>query len=338
MSIKQNIYDLTEDQLSNEIAKLGMKPYALTQIISWLYKRKVKSFDEMTNLTQKSRSDLKERFDMDALEVDSISKSRDGTKKYRFKLKDGYFIESVDMGFDKRRTLCVSTQVGCKMGCLLCRTGEYGFKRNLTQGEILGQFLKVQSDDENPITNVVLMGMGEPLDNFENVVNAVKMMIDRRGLSLSYRRITLSTAGLIDKLQEFVKLLPIKIAISLSATTDELRNKLMPINRKFPIASIMDFCRGFSKTSKYRITFEYVMLDGVNDTKEDMKRLVRLLDGISAKINLIPLNPYSGCNFKPSPKVMVDLWSEFLHEKGIQVNIRMSRGDEIMAGCGQLIG
>ncbi|MFH1654481.1 MAG: 23S rRNA (adenine(2503)-C(2))-methyltransferase RlmN [Pseudomonadota bacterium] len=337
MNTKSNIYDLKLSDFPAVVEDLGLKKYAANQIISWLYKKRVSGFDEMTNLTKAVRETLNQKFTCEALKIDKTLEAKDGTKKYRFKLSDGELIEAVDMPMEKRRTVCISTQVGCAMNCAVCRTATLGLKRNLTQGEIVGQLLTIMNQNATPVTNVVLMGMGEPLANYEAVKGAVEIMIDTRAIEMSYRRVTLSTCGLIPELKRFVNDLPVMIAISLSATTDEVRSKIMPINKKYSIAKIMEFCREHSKDSKNRITIEYVLIGDVNDSKEDAARLVKLLRGVKAKINLIPFNSFEGCEYKSPSEEIVDFWYRFLHEKGIQTNVRVSRGHEIMAACGQLI-
>lgn len=338
MSTKPYIYDVSLEQMPKVVSELGLKPYAANQIISWLYKKRVFDFDMMTNLSKEARSLLKEKFRCEPLRIDRILEAGDGTKKIRFVLNDDLKVEAVDMPDDERRTVCISTQAGCAMGCKICRTGEMGLQRNLTQGEIIGQLLAVQSDGMSavPVTNVVLMGMGEPMSNLDAVSGAVEIMLDERAVGLSHRRITVSTCGLLPELESFVGRFPVKIAISLSATTNEQRNEIMPINKKYPIEKIMEFCRGYSKKSKYRITFEYVLIGDFNDSKEDAKRLVNLLNGISAKINLIPFNSYSGCKYKQVSQERLNFWRDFLFDKGVQTNVRVSRGHEIMAACGQL--
>jgi len=222
------------------------------------------------------------------------------------------------------------------MGCTFCRTGGMGFRRNLTQGEIVGQLIALARVAPSAITNVVLMGMGEPLLNAEAVREAIAIFRDERAFNISKRRITVSTAGLVPELEAFCQEVDVKIAISLNATTDEVRSQLMPINRSVPIAEIMAFCRHYSRTSKHRITFEYVLICDVNDTREDAARLVGLLDGTRAKVNLIPFNPFEGSGLAAPLPATVEWWSEFLREKGVQANVRTSRGQEILAACGQL--
>lgn len=334
--ITQAITDLTPDRFASLMTELGLKPFAASQILSWLYQKRVGSFEEMTNLPRRAREALQERFILDPIELDTVQEATDGTKKFLCRLHDGAKIECVLIPTEKRLTACISSQVGCAIGCDFCRTAKMGFKRNLSVGEITGQLRIVMRATEQPLTNVVLMGMGEPLANLQTVSEAVGLMISPKAFGLSKRHVTLSTSGLLPQLEKFVKLHDIKIAISLSATTDELRDKLMPINRRYPIAEIMKFCRAYTKDARHRVTFEYVLLEGVNDTREDAKRLVKLLTGIKAKVNLLPWNPFAEVPYHPSPSEVVTWWSDYLREHGVQSNIRVSRGQDILAACGQL--
>lgn len=335
--IKTPITDLSSDELHASAAELGLKPYSVDQLLSWLYKKRVNSFAEMTNISKPMREALSSRFEISAIEVVDKIVAKDETQKLLCEAPDGELMECVIIpADDERTTLCVSTQSGCKMGCAFCRTGKMGFRRDLTQGEIVGQVIKSIDIIKKPLTNIVLMGMGEPLENLENVSKAISLLIDERAFGLSKKRITLSTCGLIPELKEFVSRFDVKIAISLNATTDLVRDSLMPINKRYPIVEILKFCREYTGSSRYRITFEYVMIGGVNDSDEDMKRLPRLLDGIPAKINLIPFNPYEGCDLIGPNEATVERWSAYLWDAGVQTNIRASRGKEIMAACGQL--
>ncbi len=334
-----SITDLPIERLAATVTSLGLKKFAASQIVTWLYKNRVTSFDEMTNLSKGARQVLAENYSIGRLKLSKVQKAEDGTKKFAFVLKDGKKIESVLIPSpDGRITLCISTEVGCAMGCTFCRTAKMGFIRDLTQGEILGQIIEVEraTGHGSRITNIVLMGMGEPLVNYDAVVSSVKVLLDARAFNMSKRRITVSTSGLISQAERFSKELDVKLAISLNATTDEVRDKLMPVNRRFTIADIMKFCREYSKRSKYRLTFEYVMIGGLNDSAGDMKRLVKLLSGIRAKVNLIPFNPFPGCDYKMPQETTLKEWYNYLTSKSIQTNIRVSRGQDILAACGQL--
>ncbi len=336
----QNIVDLSLMRLQSIVVEQGLKPYAAKQLVSWLYKKKVTTFDEMTNLSLKARQTLKENFVISRPKLVKVHKAKDQTRKFVFRLKDDAKIESVLIpAAEDRLTLCISTQVGCPMGCDFCRTAKMGFKRDLTQGEILGQILEVQSicDKEDLfITNVVFMGMGEPFVNYEAVAGAVEVMLYELGMNFSKRRITISTSGLIPQLAKFAQDYNVKLAISLNATDDKTRSKLMPINKRYSINDIMTFARKYTKGSRNYITFEYVLIKDVNDTKDDMQRLAKLLQGIRAKVNLIAFNAYPGSPYKNPLEKRVLEFHKYLIEKGIQTNIRHSRGQDILAACGQL--
>lgn len=319
------------------VAELGLKPYAAGQIVSWLYQKRVDSFEAMTNLAKGVRDLLRERYAIEAIRLDRLQTADDGTKKFLCRAFDGAAVEAVLIPAEEGRlTACLSTQAGCAMGCLFCRTAAMGLVRNLTQGEIVGQLLIAERHAPSPVTNVVLMGMGEPLANREAVEGAVEIVLDARAFDLSKRRVTLSTCGLLPELEEFSRRFDIKIAISLNATTDEIRTQLMPITRRYPITQIMKFCRSYSERSRHRVTFEYVLIRGVNDNHDDARRLVELLHGIRAKVNLIPFNPFEESGLAAPDEATVRWWSEFLYTKGIQANIRASRGQGISAACGQL--
>ena len=317
--------------------ELGLKPYVARQLVEWLYARRAASFDEMTNIAKPVRELLKSRFAIRPVELAGFQTASDGTMKFLCRAGDGAAVECVLIPVEEGRvTVCVSTQAGCAMGCLFCRTASLGLARNLTQGEILGQLTIAMGHSGGPVTNVVIMGMGETLANMEAVEGAVEIMVDQEAMGFSKRRVTLSTCGLLPELDEFSRRHDIRIAISLNATTDEVRSKLMPINRRYPIEKIMEFGREYSARSRHRITFEYVLIGGVNDAKEDAKRLAALLKGVRAKVNLIPFNPFEGSGLKAPEEGVVSWWSDYLYSKGVQANVRLSRGQEIMAACGQL--
>lgn len=331
------ITDIALGDLSSVAQEMGLKKYCARQIVSWLYKIRVQSFDEMTNLSKDARELLKQRFEIAALSTSNELKAKDGTRKFLLKTRDGLGVECVFIpAADGRNTVCISTQIGCAMGCKICRTAGMGLARNLSQGEILSQLIHVMRIQKEPVTNVVLMGMGEPLSNLDAVSGAVELMQETVAFGMSKRRITLSTCGLVPELEKFCARFDIKIAISLGATTDEARTRLMPIGRRYNIASIMAFCRAYSKKTRHRVTFEYVLVAGVNDGMEDCRRLVKLLKGVRAKVNLIPFNPFDGCKFAAPKGGVAETFGDHLHSHGIQSNIRASRGGEIMAACGQL--
>lgn len=335
--MKPLITDIPIGKLPTVVSELGLKKYTVSQIISWLYKGRVDSFDLMTNLSKDARSLLAERYEIDAVKFGSAIESSDGTKKYLCQMRDGHAVECVFIpSEDGRGTVCISTQAGCAMGCAFCRTAQMGLVRNLSQGEILGQLITVMRDSGNQVTNVVLMGMGEPLANLDEVANAVRIMFDTRAFGFSKRRITLSTCGLLPQIEKFTAQFGIKIAISLNAADDETRSRLMPINKRCGISELMAFCKKYSAHSRHRVTFEYVLIRGVNDGMQDAERLVNLLKGVRAKINLIPFNPFEGAKFKAPQGQTVKHWQDELAKAGIQANIRVSRGQDILAACGQL--
>ena len=335
--MKPAITDIAIDDLPAFVMGLGLKSYAAGQLKKWLYLKRAASFAEMTDLSKATRAMLEDKYVVDAVAIDQVQESDDGTKKFLCRARDGAAVECVLIPMDiGRQTVCLSTQVGCAMGCTFCRTAGMGFVRNLSVGEIVGQLLLVMRLTETPVTNVVLMGMGEPLANLEAVINAVKIITDPSAIGISKQRVTLSTCGLLPELAKFAKVHEIKIAISLSAATDEVRDRIMPVNKKYPIHKIIEYCKEYSKLYRHRMTFEYILIGGVNDSKEDAKKLANLLNGVRAKINLIPLNPFEGSGLDaPDPEV-VEWWSRYLYDRGIQTNIRASKGQDILAACGQL--
>ena len=346
---KQNILDLSKEELSQVI-----KPaFRAKQIYQWLYQKYVTSFDEMKNLPKELKETLNETFYMDPLKIVKVEESRDGSKKYLFALKDGQTVESVLLPMKQeqvdeegklvhhtRYTICISSQVGCKIGCAFCLTGKSGFKRNLSAGEITAQILMIKRDNaiaENRRVNIVYMGMGEPLDNLTNVSKAVKIFNDLDGLSISPRRQTISTSGLSTQIEKLGQMdLGVLLAISLHAVDDDLRQQLMPINKAYNIESIMNAVRAFPIDARKRVMFEYLVMKGVNDDQKSAKKLVKLLHGIKAKVNLIYFNPHPGSEFgRPSEKDMV-AFQQYLVDHGVLCTIRQSKGLDISAACGQL--
>ena len=336
---KIDMRGITEDELNEYLRVMGSKPYRAKQVLDWVYNKKIKSIEEMTNLSKKLREDLQNEFYVSGLILLQEMVSKDGTKKCLFELEDKQKIESVLMPDDKRLTLCVSTQVGCKFNCSFCYTGKMGFSRNLTAGEIVNQIMLV-SRKEKRITNIVLMGMGEPLDNYENVIKAVKIIYSPWGLGISASKITLSTCGLIPGLKRLKdEKLNINLAISLNASDDNVRNRLMPVNKKYPLKELLKVCREYPlKPNKKRITFEYVLIRDVNDSVKDAKQLADLLKGIKCKINLLPFNKrLDGKSQYDSPdQHKVDKFHEYLISRNFSVFTRKQRGIDISASCGQL--
>jgi len=337
--MSQNILDLSKRVLEDWLLEKGLKKYNLNQILQWLYSKKVPSFDEMTNLSKEVRGLLSENFTIRMLEVVERHHSAiDGSTKYLFRLADGNAVETVLIPQKNRTALCISSQVGCAMGCKFCKTADMKLVRNLTQGEILGQILGVQRElpPGEKITNVVMMGMGEPLHNYQTVINALEIMIDDFAFGLSRRKITVSTVGLAPEIEKFGKDTKVKLALSLNATTEEGRRELMPITRKYPLEEVIEACRRYAFGSKHKVTFEYVMMSGVNDSIEDAKRLSRLGSHVPCKINLIPYNEYPGSPYQRPSEEKVRSFFKYLADRHFQVNIRYSKGLDVMAACGQL--
>ncbi len=333
------IKDLDLAELKEFVRGLGLEDYRAKQIAQWVYKKRVSSFSDMTNLSKKAREELSKRAKIDILKPVKVEESRDGTRKYLFELPDGNRIESVFIPEKDWNTLCVSTQVGCPAGCKFCLTAKDGFTRNLTAGEIVDQYIQVQRDvgDERRISNVVFMGMGEPLLNFDNVKKAVEIMTHRDMLDLSTRKITISTVGVVPGIERMAKELNrVKLAVSLHATTDEVRERIVPLNRKWGIGDIMGALKRYPADNNRRVMIEYVMLKGVNDTDEDAHRLAKLVRGLPVKVNLIPFNPYPGAPFEPTPREEIERFQKILWDYNIAAFIRESRGQDISAACGML--
>jgi len=337
---RHNLAELNISELERALEARGCERFHARQLYRWIYKRGVVDFEKMTDLSKHLRARLAADFEVVTPIVVSDSRSIDGTKKFVLELADHRRIEAVFIPDTPAMTFCISTQVGCAMGCGFCLTGKMGLVRNLTAGEIAGQVRVLANATrmlEHPF-NIVLMGMGEPLHNYDPTMKALRILHSEHGLSVSPRRVTLSTVGIVPGLQRLAKepLMP-NLAISLHATTDEQRSKLVPPNRKYPLAEILETCRRFPLKRRSRITFEYVMLDGVNDTPEDARRLARLLSGIKAKVNLIPLNPAPGIPFERPSDERIDRFAQILADRHFTVSVRKSRGQDIRAACGQLI-
>ncbi len=363
--MKVNLKSLSEKKLTEFIESQGQSPYRARQIINWIYKKYASSFEEMTDLAKSFREGLNKIAFISNLKLLKRDTSKDGTQKFLFELEDGETIESVLIPDKDRLTLCISSQVGCAMGCGFCVTGKLGLKRNLRAYEIVDQIISVSKTiAPSSFTNIVFMGMGEPLHNFPGVLEALWRIINLLGFSK--RRITVSTCGIVPKIHELAEKAPrINLAISLNATTDEIRNKIMPINKKYPLKEVLSACRKFPLDPRRRITFEYVLFEGLNDSKEDALRLVNLLKGIKSKVNLIPYNPPPGIQetptslsmrferlerfkqfkpFKPFKKtefrtpseVRILAFQKILRNAGITAIIRKSKGGDISAACGQL--
>lgn len=337
--MKAGIKELSYDELERWLAEHREPKYRADQILRWLYRKGANSFAEMSDLSAGLRQKLEEEFSLSRLQTVRRDQSADGTIKFLFGLADGASIESVLIPEAKRLTLCISTQAGCGLGCAFCATALMGLKRNLRASEIVDQALEAGRALEpgKRITHLVLMGMGEPLANYQNTLNAVRIMTDADwGLAFSSRRVTLSTVGLVPQIKKLMDETRVNLAVSLHATTDEMRSRLMPINRKYPLAALIECCRALPIPKRRRITFEYVMLRGVNHSTEDARRLSQLLRGIRSKINLIPFNPHSGSPFRRPAQEEIEKFQNELRAYGYQVNVRTPRGDDIHAACGQL--
>ena len=335
-----DLAELEPAELEARLESSGYERFHARQVYRWIHKCGVTDFAQMTNLSRPLRSQLAALFVVSTPRVVSDERSVDGTRKLALELADGRRIESVFIPDTPSMTFCISTQVGCAMSCGFCLTGKMGLVRNLTAGEIVGQ-VRVLAEATgllNEPFNIVLMGMGEPLHNYDNTVKALRMLHSEHGLSISPRRVTLSTVGIVPELERLARepLMP-NLAVSLHATTDEQRTTLVPPNRRYPLAQILDACRRFPLKKRSRITFEYVLLDGVNDTPEDARRLVKLLAGIKAKVNLIPLNPAPGIPYTRPSDERVNRFAQILADRHITVSVRKSRGRDIRAACGQLI-
>jgi 23S rRNA (adenine2503-C2)-methyltransferase len=335
-----NLAELDLPELESALEERSCERFHARQLYRWIYRRGVVNFDSMSDLSKDLRARLATEFEIATPRVVTDSRSVDGTRKFALELGDGRCIEAVFIPDTPAMTFCISTQVGCAMGCGFCLTGKMGLVRNLTAGEIAGQvrvLAAVTGMLEHPF-NIVLMGMGEPLHNYDNTMKALRMVHSEHGLAVSPRRVTLSTVGIVPGLKRLAHepLMP-NLAISLHATTDEQRSELVPPNRKYPLADILETCRRFPLKKRSRITFEYVMLDGVNDSPEDARRLARLLAGIKAKVNLIPLNPAPGIPYGRPSDETVDRFAQMLADRHLTVSVRKSRGQDIRAACGQLI-
>ena len=332
-----DVKDLDFQGLQEFFSAMGKERFRAKQLFGWIYARGASSFDQLTDMSKALREQLAQRLFISDWEPETVQTSSDGTQKYLFRLADGQSIESVRIPMDEgRNTLCISTQVGCAMQCSFCLTGTFGLIRNLSTAEIVNQVMA--SMKLGPVSNIVLMGMGEPLHNLDNVVKALNIFTHPDGLALSKRRVTLSTSGLVPEMLELGRRVEVNLAVSLNATTDEVRNELMPVNRRYPLAQLMAACRAFPLRPHRRITFEYILIRGVNDSMEDAKRLVKLLHGVSAKVNLIPFNEHPGSAFRTPEAQQMDRFQSYLLDRGIVAIRRASKGQDISAACGQLKG
>jgi 23S rRNA (adenine2503-C2)-methyltransferase len=338
MEPKTDIKSFSEADLADWLNHKGTEPYRAGQILRWVYLRYATSFDHMTDLPKPLRRLLSGHFTIGRLETARIEQSNDGSRKYLFKLEDGNFIESVLIPEKTHWTLCISSQVGCAQGCRFCLTGRGGFVRNLTAAEIINQVWEIQKElkSDMKLTNIVLMGMGEPLANYDNVLAALRVFTSNNGLQFSSRRVTLSTAGLVSGIEQLGRDITVNLAISLNAADNEKRDFLMPINRKYPLETLVNACKNFPLPPRKRITFEYILMAGVNDAPEDARRLVKLLRPLKAKINLIPFNAFEESDFKRPTESTILAFQKILIDNHYTTMIRYSKGTDISAACGQL--
>ncbi len=336
-----NIKSFSEDRLRPLLAEMGMKPFRMRQVREWIYRKHARTFEEMTNISKADQELLGDRFTIPSIRCIQQEISRDQTRKFLFELEDGHRIESVLIPDEDRRTLCISSQVGCAQACRFCLTARGGFARNLRFFEIVDQVLWISrllaAEGPEGITNIVLMGMGEPLANFEEVAEALRLITSGSGLGISPRRVTLSTAGLVPEIGRLgASGLRVNLAVSLNAASDEVRSRIMPVNRRWPLAELLAACRRYPLEPRRRITFEYVLLKGVNDSEEDARRTATVLRGIKCKVNLIPYNPSPGSDYERPSDAAVRRFQTILLDRGFTAPIRESRGQDISAACGQL--
>jgi len=336
-----NLLDYDRKGLAAFFVALGEKPFRATQILKWIYQEGVEDFDLMTDLSKSLRAYLNENYYLATPEIVIEQIASDGTRKWALQTSCGNRIETVFIPEEGRGTLCVSSQIGCALACTFCSTAQQGFNRNLTTAEIIGQVIVAQKrlGTTKRITNVVMMGMGEPLLNFDNVVAAMNLMMDDFTFGLSKRRVTISTSGVVPAMYRLTQACDVSLAVSLHAVTDELRDELVPINKKYPLKELMEACRDNAKLSPRRtVTFEYVMLEGVNDSMQDAKGLIKLLKTVPSKLNLIPFNPFPNNNYRCSSSETIHRFKTLLNDAGIITTVRKTRGEDIDAACGQLVG
>jgi 23S rRNA (adenine2503-C2)-methyltransferase len=343
--LRRNLVGLGRESLAAEMAEFGAEPFRARQLWHWIYNRGATDFGVMTSLSKPFRERLSARYELSRPAVSRSLVSTDGTRKWLLRFSDGEEVETVHIPEQDRGTLCVSSQVGCTLTCSFCHTGTQRLVRNLTAEEIVGQVMIARDalgewpspQDDRQVTNIVLMGMGEPLYNYENVAAALKIVMDPEGLSISRRKITLSTSGVVPMIHRCGAELAVNLAVSLHAVRDGVRDRLVPLNRKYPIAELLEACRTYPGSSNARrITFEYAMLKGVNDSPSDAYALVRLLAGIPAKVNLIPFNPWPGAPYECSSDAAIKAFSDIVFAAGYSAPVRTPRGRDILAACGQL--
>lgn len=333
----KNIKDYNLEELKQELINLGEKPFRAEQIFKWLFIDKVKSFDEMTNLSLELREKLKQNYDICNFEIVRKLESKDGTKKYLFGLNDGNAIESVLMEYHFGRTVCVSSQIGCKMGCKFCASTGIPFIRNLTSGEIVEQIIAIEQDTNVKISNVVFMGIGEPFDNYDNVINAIKILNNQKGLNIGARHISISTSGLVPKIYQFAdENVQCTLSISLHSANNETRSSMMPVNNAYNIEELIKACKYYIEKTNKRISFEYALAKDNNDNQKAADELINLLHGMLCHVNLIPINKIENGKYSKSSNENIIKFRDYLNSKGITATIRRELGSDIDAACGQL--
>lgn len=343
--MKTNLLNFDLPGLTTHFAQMGEKPFRARQVMRWMHLGGIADFTDMTDLAKSLRHKLLDNAEVKVPDLLIEQKSADGTCKWLLDVGTGNGVETVFIPEDTRGTLCISSQIGCALECMFCSTGRQGFNRNLTTAEIIGQLwwankaLGVTPKDERVISNVVMMGMGEPLANFDNVVTALSIMLDDHGYGLSRRRVTVSTSGMVPQMDRLKEVMPVALAISLHASNDQVRDKLIPLNKKYPLNQLMAACQRYLvKAPRDFITFEYIMLKGVNDAPEHARELIALVKDVPCKFNLIPFNPFTNSGFERSTNERIRVFREILQEAGFVVTVRKTRGDDIDAACGQLAG
>lgn len=335
---KKDILSYTIEDLTEVLLAMGEKPFRAKQIHEWLNKKLVDDFEEMSNISKTLKEKLSEEFYVEKLEIVKVMTSKvDGTQKFLFKLKDGNIIESVLMKYKHGNSVCISTQVGCRMGCRFCASTLDGLVRNLTSSEMLKEVYSIQKYSGERVSNIVLMGSGEPMDNFDNVIGFVNMITSENSLHISQRNITISTCGLVENMKKFADLQPqVTLALSLHAADDETRQELMPIARKYSIAEVLEACKYYFDKTGRRITFEYSLVAGVNDNLEEARKLAKLVKNMNCHINLIPVNPIKERDYKKSSADSIAQFKNYLEKNGINVTVRREMGSDIQGACGQL--
>lgn len=334
---KIDLKNMTHDALVDYLAGLEQPAFRAGQLIKWIYQQRVTDFAAMTNVSKALREQLSLRCRISTLTPVSVQQSRDGTRKYLFQLEDGAAIEAVRIPMETdKATLCISTQAGCAMGCVFCMTAAAGLLRNLSAAEIVNQVCAALAD--GPVGNIVLMGMGEPLHNLDNVVDALNILFLDDGLGYGARRVTLSTCGLVPEILELKDRIKVNLAVSLNAADDEVRSRLMPINKRYPLTELIPACAEFARATRQRVTFEYILIKGVNDSLSMAKKLVKLLHPVRSKVNLIAFNEHQGAEFEPPDDSTIRVFQEYLLERGMVATLRAGKGRDIDAACGQLKG